>query len=115
MMKLKNLEVEVEEKENTLIFRLDGAIRSEIYSDFLEYCREQLKGKNVIMDFRNLKYMSSAGVGALFNLNKVIHDEGFQFIIFGLNESVNQIIELTKLNTAFTIVSTEVEALERLK
>lgn len=115
MIKLKNLEITEVEKEDLIIFRLNGAIHTEIYTEFLTYLKEKINSRNIIIDFTRLTYMSSTGTGVLFNLNKIIHDQGRKLILFGLNESVQHVITLTRLNTTFIIVANEVEALRELK
>jgi len=115
MIKLKNLEITEVEKDDLIIFRLNGSIHTEIYTEFLAYLKEKINKKNVIMDFLHLTYMSSTGTGVLFNLNKIIRDQGGKFILFGLNESIQHVINLTKLNTSFIIVANEEEALQKIQ
>ncbi|MBN1897516.1 MAG: STAS domain-containing protein [Spirochaetes bacterium] len=113
-MELRGLNIDVSDKGKAKIFRLSGEIRTDIYSDFLEFFRTKAEASNIILDFQNVKYMSSAGVGALFNINKVANENNKKLVIFGLNPSVKKIIELTKLSNAFVITDTEEEALKKL-
>lgn len=114
-MKLKGLKVEPVEKEKVIILLLEGEIRTDVYSEFLEFCRGMAEKNNVVMDFTNLKYMSSAGVGALFNIDKVAREHGHKLVLFGINESVKRIIELTKLTNTFAMVGTLDEAMTHIE
>ncbi|MBU1078720.1 MAG: STAS domain-containing protein [Spirochaetes bacterium] len=113
-MELKGLSIEVVEKDNGVIFRLNGDIKTDIYSDFLGFFKQKVEKANMIMDFTHVNYMSSSGVGALFNLDKVARENNKKFMLFGLNPSVKKIIELTKLYDKFLIYQTEDEAVKQL-
>ncbi len=113
-MQLKGLTIQPDERENMIIFRLNGDIRTDIYTEFLNYFKEIAKKSNIIMDFTNVNYMSSSGAGALFNLDKVARENNKQFLIFSLAPSVKKIIELTKLYDKFCIFQTENEAISKI-
>lgn len=114
-MKLKGLKIEPQERENAVILQLEGEIRTDIYSEFLDFCKTRAQQTSVILDFTNLKYMSSAGVGALFNIDKVARENSHKLVMFGMNESVKKIIDLTKLTNTFVMAANMDEALEQVR
>ena len=113
-MQLKGLTIQTDERENVIIFRLSGDIRTDIYMEFLNYVKGIAEKSNIIMDFSKINYMSSSGVGVLFNLDKVAKESGKQFLIFGLTPSVKKIIELTKLYDKLFIFQTEDNAISKI-
>lgn len=66
--------------------------------------------KNIILNFKDLVYMNSSGIGLLVTLLIRAQRQKQKLLACGLNDHYRQIFELTRLNEAITIYSTEVEA-----
>ena len=66
--------------------------------------------KAVILDFTNLHYMNSSGIGLLVTLLIRINRQKQSLMACGLSEHYQQIFELTRLNEAIGIYGTEAEA-----
>ena len=67
--------------------------------------------RNVILDFSQLEYMSSSGIGLLVTLLIRAQRQGQRLLACGLTEHYKDIFELTRLNEAILILNTEAEAL----
>ncbi len=67
--------------------------------------------KAVIIDFRNLEYMNSGGIGLLVTLLVRANRQKQRLLAFGLNEHYRQIFELTRLDEAIAIFADEPAAL----
>ena len=67
----------------------------------------------IILNFSNLEYMNSSGIGLLVTLLIRInrHAPRQRLLAFGLSEHYRQIFELTRLNEAIGIYGDEAEAL----
>jgi anti-sigma B factor antagonist len=65
----------------------------------------------IILDFTHLQYMNSSGIGLLVTLLIRINRQKQRLLACGLSEHYRQIFELTRLNEAISICSTEAEAL----
>jgi anti-sigma B factor antagonist len=65
----------------------------------------------VILNFEKLKYMSSSGIGLLVTLLIRAQRRQQHLLAYGLSEHYHHILELTRLNEAIVIYSTEGEAL----
>ena len=65
-----------------------------------------------ILNFSGLEYMNSSGIGLLVTLLIRINRQKLRLFAFGLSDHYRHIFELTRLNDAIRIFSTEAEALD---
>jgi anti-sigma B factor antagonist len=64
----------------------------------------------IILNFENLEYMNSGGIGLLVTLLIRAQRNGQRLLAYGLNEHYRQIFELTRLNEAIGVYADEAEA-----
>ena len=67
--------------------------------------------KKFVIDFSKTGYIDSSGLGVLVSLSKKIREQGGDLKLAGLNEDLQTLFELTKLDTLFAITKTPEEAL----
>jgi anti-sigma B factor antagonist len=67
--------------------------------------------RKFVMDFGKTGYIDSSGLGVLVSLSKKIREQGGDLRLAGLNEDLQTLFELTKLDTLVTIAKTPAEAL----
>jgi len=67
-------------------------------------------GKKFVIDFTRTGYIDSSGLGVLVSLSKKIREQGGDLRLAGLNEDLQTLFELTKLDTLFSILKTPEEA-----
>jgi anti-sigma B factor antagonist len=67
--------------------------------------------RHVILNFGDLEYMSSSGIGLLVTLLIRAQRRQQRLLAYGLSQHYCHILELTRLNEAIAIYSTEGEAL----
>ena len=65
----------------------------------------------IVLNFSDLEYMNSGGIGLLVMLLIRANRQGQQVLACGLTEHYRHIFELTRLNEAIRICDTEAEAL----
>ncbi len=65
----------------------------------------------VVLNFYGLEYMNSSGIGLLVTLLIRAQRQKLRLLACGLNEHYRQIFELTRLNEAIGIYSSESDAL----
>lgn len=70
--------------------------------------------KNVIMDFTELKYIDSSGIGALIRINSQFSSPGKSLWFINITGQVNEIIKLARLYEYFPI-TTYKNAIENIK
>lgn len=66
--------------------------------------------KAIILNFSDLAYMNSSGIGLLVTLLIRAQRQGQSLLAYGLSEHYSQIFELTRLNEAITCFPGEDEA-----
>jgi anti-anti-sigma factor len=65
----------------------------------------------IIIDCTNLDFISSAGLRVLLSCTKRLAKEGGGLRIFGMNETVKDIFEISGFNVIFNVFESEEEAL----
>ncbi|MFQ3651178.1 MAG: STAS domain-containing protein, partial [Gemmataceae bacterium] len=64
------------------------------------------------LNFRNVKYLSSAALGKLIALNKKVKSAGGSLVLSNINPEIIEVFEITKLDKMFKIKKDEQEALQ---
>lgn len=65
----------------------------------------------IVLNFSALDYMNSTGIGLLVTLLVRAQRQGHRIFACGLSEHYRQILALTRLDEAISVVDTETEAL----
>lgn len=83
-------------KENEkLTICVTGSLDSITSSDLEEFIRDNIEGINeLILDFKELDYVSSAGLRVLLVTLKIMKTKG-SIKIINVNESVNEVLTMT--------------------
>ncbi len=81
----------------------------------MEVDHHLMDGHNkLIINLKELNYMNSAGLSSLISLLTKARNVGGEAVIYGLNNRIKQLIVLTKLNTIFSVMETEDEAIKTI-
>ena len=67
--------------------------------------------KKVVLDVSNLDYISSAGLRVLLGVAKKLRASGGALRLFGLNQSVKEVFEISGFSTILSVYPSEAEAL----
>ena len=68
--------------------------------------------RKFLIDFVQTGYIDSSGLGVLVSLSKKIREHGGELRLADLNDDLQTLFELTKLDTLFQIAETRERALE---
>jgi anti-anti-sigma factor len=71
-------------------------------------------GRKVVIDFSSLDYISSAGLRVLLGTAKRLSQGSGALRLFGLNETVQEVFQISGFATILTVVDTEASALRGL-
>jgi anti-anti-sigma factor len=55
----------------------------------------------VLVDFQDVTFMNSSGLGALVSALRMVHSSGGKLFICSLNDQLKMILELTKMDRVF--------------
>ncbi len=99
------------------LIELGGALLSSQEIDELRKAVEHFLHKDtprLLIDFSGVTYMNSSAMGVLVSAHTSFSRRGWHLKLCSLNNQVNVIFVVTKLNTVFSIFKTREEALESL-
>jgi anti-sigma B factor antagonist len=85
---------------------IDLATSPELRKALLREFRE-LKTPRVVLNLGAVRYMDSSGVASLVEGLKASRDVGSRFILFGLNKTIREVLQLSKLVKIFEIYENE--------
>ena len=88
---------------------IDLATSPELRKPLLRELRE-LRTPRVALNLRAVRYIDSSGVASLVEGLKASRDVGSRFILFGLNTTVREVLQLSKLVKIFEICENEEQA-----
>ena len=71
-------------------------------------------GRKLLIDFTALDYISSAGLRVLLGTAKRLSGVGSALRLFGLNESVREVFQISGFSAIFAVFATEDDALNGL-
>lgn len=97
-----NIKKELQEKR--MIFFIEGRVDTYTAPDLENTIDEELNNfEELILDFEKLEYISSAGLRVLISTQKKSKKEGFLFKIRNVNDTVNEILRMSKFDKILTI------------
>ncbi len=98
------------------IIEIEGPLNSDSAPDFDDYVNK-LADNNVIyllLDMKNLPFISSEGIGAALMLQKSINSKNGVAVFFNLNYEITSLFKLLGFDKLFTIASDRADALQIL-
>jgi anti-sigma B factor antagonist len=75
---------------------------------------EQAGRMNLILDFRNVRFLSSAVLGLLIRISKKIYESDGQLKLCNINPKIHEVFKITRLTKIFDIYSDLESAIEGL-
>jgi anti-sigma B factor antagonist len=81
---------------------VDEDLLCKIERDILQLGESQ-PGINMVLDFKNVEFMSSAALGFLVKLQKIIKLGGGSLKLRNMSKDIYKVFKLTNLNKIFTI------------
>jgi anti-sigma B factor antagonist len=104
----------VKKANDVTIFEVEGTLivgnRQELKQKVLEEL--EAGARKVLVDFEKTTYIDSSGLGVLVSLAKKIREGGGDLRLANLNDDLQTLFELTKLDTLFQISESRDRALE---
>ena len=102
---------------NTCVIDIRGEITSAAENMLMDaYTRATTLGAtNLLLNFKDLEYMNSSGIGLLVTLLIRTRRQQHRLIACGLSDHYRMIFELTRLNDAIAIYPSEAEALRAME
>ncbi len=101
----------------TSVMDIQGEVNAYAENVLMEaYAKASQEGvKKIILNFKELQYMNSAGIGLLVTIMIRAQRNGQHLFACGLNEHYRNIFELTRLNEVIQFCGKEEEALSAME
>lgn len=96
-----------------MVPELDHHITNEV-RDGIDNILNSKPIKNIIFDFKNIKFMDSSGIGVIIGRYKKISNEGGKVSVVNVNARVKKIFDLSGMNKIISIYGTKEEAISSL-
>ena len=108
------MQISARQFDKMTIFDLSGdidlATSPELRKALLRELRER-RTPRVVLNLKAVRYIDSSGVASLVEGLKASRDTGSRFILFGLNTTVREVLQLSRLVKIFEIYDNEEQAL----
>ncbi len=107
------MQISARHLDNITIFDVSGdidlATSPELRKALLRELRE-LKMPRVVLNLKGVRYIDSSGVASLVEGLKASRDVGSRFVLFGLNTTTKEVLQLSKLLRIFEVYDSEEQA-----
>jgi stage II sporulation protein AA (anti-sigma F factor antagonist) len=111
------LETSMEKINNNLVVALNGELDHHTAKEVREEIDKAINRenvKNIVFDFKKVKFMDSSGIGVVIGRFKKIREYGGQAGVINLNNRVHKIFKMSGLFNIIKYYETKEEALENL-
>jgi len=107
------LQIAARHLDKTTIFDVSGdidlATSPELRKALLRELREA-RAPRVVLNLKQVRYIDSSGVASLVEGLKASRDVGSRFVLFGLNKTIREVLQLSKLLRIFEVYDDEEQA-----
>lgn len=108
------MEISARQSEGGVILDLSGDIDLAHSPVMRKALLLEIKDKHtpkVFLNLKNVRYIDSSGIASLVEGLKASRDQGSRMILYGLNSTVREVMELSRLQRIFEIYDNEEQAL----
>ena len=96
--------------EGERIFQLNGPLTITTLFGFRDVIRAEKTAKTVILDFSQVPYVDSAGVGAIVNAHVSCLNSGRRLVLVAVQDRIKTLMKVTRVDEVLTIYPTLQEA-----
>lgn len=115
-MQDSTMDVEIETVDDvtvvTLAGRLDSTTSRQVRDDVMPHAEQTT---SILLDMRQVRYMSSAGLRMLLSLHRTVDARGGSVVLVGLAETLQEVMSITGFLGFFTISDTREDGMATLK
>jgi anti-anti-sigma factor len=110
------MQISSTKKERGVLIALTGRMDTVAAPQFQQACDPWLRDgeKTIVVDFTQLEYISSMGLGYLLSVNKKLQAGGGKLVVCGLTGLVKEVFRLSGFNQLFPAYDTAEAAFEKL-
>lgn len=108
------MEIAARRSDDQVIFDISGDIDLASSPTMRKVVLGEIKGTashKVFLNLSKVRYIDSSGIASLVEGLKASRENGSRLILYGMNPSVREVIELSRLQKIFEIYDSEEQAL----
>ena len=111
------MEIIESKQENVSIFQLKGRLDSNTSPGLEKKIDEAIKGgaHNMIVDFGDLEYISSAGLRVILKTTKELKRNDGRIVLCAMQDYVKEVFEIAGFDTFLPIVPALTDALQQVE
>ncbi len=105
------MEIELERIGTTLVVKLSGELDHHSAGEVRQKIDREINLKkiiNLVLDFDEVSFMDSSGIGVIFGRYKIIDSLGGKVMIIRANEQVDKILEISGIKKILSVSKEEV-------
>jgi anti-sigma B factor antagonist len=109
------MEILEEQHDEINVFKVKGRLDSKTSPEFEEKVAESFKAgaKNMIFDFKELEYISSAGLRVILKTTKEMKQTNGRIVLCRMQDYVREVFEIAGFDTFLNIEETFDDALKK--
>ncbi|MBE8221159.1 MAG: STAS domain-containing protein [Bdellovibrionales bacterium] len=102
---VQNIGIKIEDNKNAKVVSIEGLLDASMANAVSERLHDILEGecKKLVFDLSSLEYISSAGLRVLLYSAKKMQSKNGQTSLCDIPKSVQRVLEISGLNTIFSI------------
>lgn len=111
------MDIHLIRRRNNLIVRLKGELDHHTSTVFREAIEKELEKnvvQNIILNFNNLTFMDSSGIGVILGRYKKVKDRGGSIVFCGVNKNIEKLLQMGGLLSIIPAYKNENDALKSL-
>ena len=110
------MEIIEEKRDGIHIFKLNGRLDSNTSQGFETAIFQAIAdgSKKIVIDFKDLDYISSAGLRVILKATKAVNREEGKILLCAMQDYVKEVFEIAGFDSFLPIVTTMDEALKEL-
>jgi anti-anti-sigma factor len=103
------LEINVEKKDNIVIIHIIGSFSISEIDNFEEIWKKEILNKPdiIAVNFQYMEYIDSMGISNFIKLDKNLKDAGIELFLYDLNDPIDNLFKMAKVDKFINIISKE--------
>ncbi len=111
------MKIQCKKIDRTLLVKLYGEIDHHFTEDIREKIDREFNKqgcKNIVLDFENINFMDSSGIGMIIGRYKLSQEKGGKMCAYGLKDNAKRIFDMSGLNKLIDCFETKEEAINSI-
>ena len=110
-----NMKYSMDMRDTYSLIRIEGSMSDDFLREIRSAFEEaQSKDLPIIVDIRDVSFISSSGLGLLFNSNSRMKSKGRRLVVFGAREEIRRLFAVTRIENHIALGETLDEALGKI-